>query len=503
LHAHEKENGKNYWFVVPNYFDSSEWKLSLTPKVDSVGFLGRIHDGKGCHEIVEMARKFPRTRFILCGQGDPSRYLIEPNIFYKPPIHGTERSDYLGSLVVCIAPTAFVEPFCGVAVEAQLCGTPVITKDYGAQTETVENFKTGLRCHTLADYSYGIQMALNGEFDRKYIHERAVRLYDMYNVARQYEYAFKTIIDVHNGNNGWYSPMTHITCLKDRSPRVFSILPYFGKFPNYFQLYLDSVGRNESCLTILLLTDIDTSVYKLPTNVIPIVMSLQQIRERLSVFLLETYKVSVEPKDLLLAPYKLIDVKILYSTLFHDLLVQQDVRQTDYVGWGDCDLIYGNLSHFLDFTKTYDVLGGKYGHFTAVRNVPELTSLYKLIPDIPKTILDNTYYYSTDETSFRRLIETGSYNIYPIHDSICDVIPAIYFDKFRPDHATRSSNFFNHLQPVKNIQSIHCTPDSILTTYDDSTSYETAYCHIQKRAMTYDGSSYTSFSITETGFTAI
>jgi len=216
LHGHlERGFGKDYWFVVPNYFDVSHWTFNPSPKVDSVGFLGRIYDGKGCHEIVEMARMFPTTRFILCGQGDPTRYLVEPNIFYKPPIHGTERSDYLGSLVACLAPTGFVEPFCGVATEAQLCGTPVITKDYGAQTETVENFKTGVRCHTLADYCYGIQMALDGKFDRSYIRDRAVQLYDMFNVAKQYEYVFKTIMDVHNGKNGWYSPDTHLTALRD------------------------------------------------------------------------------------------------------------------------------------------------------------------------------------------------------------------------------------------------------------------------------------------------
>jgi glycosyltransferase involved in cell wall biosynthesis len=216
LHAHlEKGWGKNYWFVVPNYFDSRVWPLSLTPKVDTVGFLGRIYDGKGCGEIVEVAKRMPHVRFILCGQGDPSKYLIFPNIVYKPPIHGDERAEYMGSVVALIAPTGFVEPFCGVAVEAQLCGTPVITKDYGAQTETVENFKTGLRCHTLADYEYGINMALRGEFDRKYISERAVRLYDMFNVARQYEYVFKSIMDVYNRKNGWYSPDTHIEVLKE------------------------------------------------------------------------------------------------------------------------------------------------------------------------------------------------------------------------------------------------------------------------------------------------
>jgi hypothetical protein len=215
MHAHlEKGNGNNYWFVVPNYFDSRDWPLSLpspiTPKVDTVGFLGRIYDGKGCGEIVEMARRFPTVRFVLCGQGDPSKYLVVPNIVYKEPIHGTERAEYLGSLIASVAPTMFVEPFCGVAVESQLCGTPVMTKDYGAQTETVEQFKTGVRCHTLSDYCFGIQMALDGKFDRAYIRERAVRLYDMDPVGRQFEYSFKSILDIFNGKNGWYSPDSHL-----------------------------------------------------------------------------------------------------------------------------------------------------------------------------------------------------------------------------------------------------------------------------------------------------
>jgi ribosome biogenesis GTPase A len=56
----------------------------------------------------------------------------------------------------------------------------------------------------------GVQMALDGKFDRQYIHDRAARLYDMYNVAKEYAYAFKTLNDVHNGKNGWYSPDSHL-----------------------------------------------------------------------------------------------------------------------------------------------------------------------------------------------------------------------------------------------------------------------------------------------------
>ena len=51
-----------------------------------------------------------------------------------------------------MVPTYYVEPFCGVNVEAQLCGTPVISNDCGAFTETIENLKTGILAHTLKDF---------------------------------------------------------------------------------------------------------------------------------------------------------------------------------------------------------------------------------------------------------------------------------------------------------------------------------------------------------------
>ena len=200
------EHGKNYWFVVPNYYNILEFPLSLNPDNKTIGFFGRIHDIKGIDVIVAIAKCFPHINFILCGQGDATPYTKNnPNILYMQPITGMERGKYLGSLTALLTPTKFLEPFCGVSVEAQLCGTPVISADYGAFVENIENFKTGLRCHTLSDYCYGVQMALDGKFDRQYIRERAVKLFDMYNVAKLYDYAFKSTLEITNGNNGWYS----------------------------------------------------------------------------------------------------------------------------------------------------------------------------------------------------------------------------------------------------------------------------------------------------------
>lgn len=208
---HNQTTGpSNYFFVIPNYFNTAEFVFRPIPEQRKVGFLGRISHIKGCHIIAEIAKRFPGVDFILCGQGDATPYL-STNVLYKAPIHGSERSDFLGSCVATCCISTYFEPFGGATVESQLCGTPVVCSDVGGLTETVEQFKTGLRGHTLADYCKGIQMALDNKFDRQYIRDRAVRLYDMYNVAHQYKNVFHTVLDLYNANNGWYSPHSYLT----------------------------------------------------------------------------------------------------------------------------------------------------------------------------------------------------------------------------------------------------------------------------------------------------
>jgi glycosyltransferase involved in cell wall biosynthesis len=210
----EKTEQANYWFVIPNYYNISEFPLQLVPNKQTIGFFGRICSIKGCQIVLEVARRFPNTEFIICGQGDPSNFLQAPNIKYKKPIHGSERGEFLGSLSALIAPSCYIEPFCGVNVEAQLCGTPVIAHDYGAFTETIEPFKTGALCHTLADFCAGVQMALDEKFDRQYIHDRAKSKYDMYKLASNYEYVFKNVVNIHNGKNGWYAEDSYLELLE-------------------------------------------------------------------------------------------------------------------------------------------------------------------------------------------------------------------------------------------------------------------------------------------------
>ena len=117
------------------------------------------------------------------------------------------------------------------------------------------------------------------------------------------------------------------------SHSVALILPYFGKFPNYFPLWLKSAGANPS-FTFMIFTDEDMSGYSIPQNVKVHAMSLREIKERAAKYL------DFEP--VLETPYKLCDYKPLYGLIFEDYL-----EGFDFWGHVDPDVIWGDMRHFL------------------------------------------------------------------------------------------------------------------------------------------------------------
>lgn len=199
----EGKSGHDYNWVIPNYFKIDDWDFNPN-QGKYIAYFGRLGDIKGVNIVAEIAKYRPDLKFKICGQGDPKPYLIAPNIEYVPPIHGRERSEFLGNAVAVIMPTRYVEPFGGVTVEAALCGTPVLGSSYGSFTETIEDGKTGFRCRTLADFLAGLEIIESGKLSREYIRSFAEKKYDMYNLAHDYDEAFQQINDVHT-KNGWYT----------------------------------------------------------------------------------------------------------------------------------------------------------------------------------------------------------------------------------------------------------------------------------------------------------
>jgi glycosyltransferase involved in cell wall biosynthesis len=176
-------------FVVPNSYDVDEWPEG--PGGDEVVFLGRLTEGKGIRLILELARMRPDQRFALAGQGDVSLFGDVPsNVRVLGPLTA-ERAAYLGNAKAIIAPSRYVEPFCGTVVEAALCGTPAITSAFGAFTETVAHNRTGYRCQTMREFSDALDKV--GDLNRKDIRARARRLYGLRSVGRAYDAVFQVV----------------------------------------------------------------------------------------------------------------------------------------------------------------------------------------------------------------------------------------------------------------------------------------------------------------------
>jgi 2-polyprenyl-3-methyl-5-hydroxy-6-metoxy-1,4-benzoquinol methylase len=200
MHYHqgkENRNGKNYEWVVPNYYDLNDWEPSYEPG-QYLAFLGRITTLKGIDTIKALADYSPWP-IVLHGQGDPSPW-SHPNIEYRGPIIGTARSDFLRNARALLAPTVFTEPFCGMAVEAMLCGTPVVSVNYGAMTETVTEGIMGYKCHTLQDWIDGINNA--GNLDRRTIASIARNQWSLEACGRRYDKIFCQLNDLYR--RGWY-----------------------------------------------------------------------------------------------------------------------------------------------------------------------------------------------------------------------------------------------------------------------------------------------------------
>jgi len=200
MHYHqgrEGRNGHSYEWVVPNYFDLNDWDVSYE-KGEYLAFLGRICQIKGMDTIRAIAdhSKWP---IVLHGQGDPSDW-NHPNIEYRGPIHGKARSNFLRGARAALMPSVFTEPFAGSGVEAMLCGTPLISVDYGAFTETVVPEVTGFRCHTLQDWLDAIERV--DELSRRTVAYVTRKRYSLEGCGIKYSDIFHKLHDLYR--NGWY-----------------------------------------------------------------------------------------------------------------------------------------------------------------------------------------------------------------------------------------------------------------------------------------------------------
>lgn len=140
------------------------------------------------------------------------------------------------------------------------------------------------------------------------------------------------------------------------------IIPYFGQFPNYFDLWLKSAEKNPT-IDFYIITDNPKKC--ISKNIRFILCSFEDIQNKIF---------SLFGKNAVInAPYKLCDYRPMYFDIFKDIL-----KNYDFWGYCDIDLILGDIRLFLNdkILESYDKIYER-GHMTLFKNCNLTNYLYK------------------------------------------------------------------------------------------------------------------------------
>ena len=203
--------GNWYDAVIPHYLDPNEFTFS-DKKDDYFLFIGRMIENKGPHIAVDVCKKLGK-KIIVAGQPPvpktnpgydnfiKSYGLDQPHVDYLGAVGPEERNKLMTSAKAVFVPSLYLEPFGLVVVESLMCGTPVITTDWGSFPELNLQDVTGYRCRTMDDF----QWAANNvdKIDSHKCREHAVTNYSMDRISGAYKEYFTKITDLFSG--GWYT----------------------------------------------------------------------------------------------------------------------------------------------------------------------------------------------------------------------------------------------------------------------------------------------------------
>jgi hypothetical protein len=189
-----------------------------------------------------------------------------------------------------------------------------------------------------------------------------------------------------------------ITNTSTSKNKIILLLPYFGKWPEYLNLYFKGCELNQ-WLDILFITDCEIPE-KYPPNVKFIKSNLSIVSNLIAENLgLSGFSLPFS--------YKLCDFKPSYGCIFKEY-----IKGYDYWGYGDIDLIYGDLKSKVihEMEQGFDIISARAeivsGSFTLIKNNKYNNQLYAKIEDF-NIFAINPAYIGLDETSHNSTIWEG------------------------------------------------------------------------------------------------
>ena len=137
--------------------------------------------------------------------------------------------------------------------------------------------------------------------------------------------------------------------------KVAIISVYFGQFPKNFEYTKKSIKFNKDYNWLIFSDQYNEEVVDNNLRFIPI--SYQDINNRLKYIFKEDFYIDT--------PYKMVDLKPMFGDLFFDY-----IKDCDWWGFTDLDVIYGNLNNFIndDVLDNFEVISQNhrnlFGPFT-------------------------------------------------------------------------------------------------------------------------------------------
>lgn len=264
--------------------------------------------------------------------------------------------------------------------------------------------------------------------------------------------------------------------MNDSKYKIGIIVPYFGKFNDYFDLWLMSCKHNPT-IQWLLFTD-DRTPYEYPTNVFVNYMEFAD--------LVELIKKKYDFHISLETPYKLCDFKVAYGEIFEEYL-----SGYDYWGYCDTDIIFGDIRKFIP-----DDILGKYnklfigGHFSLYKNTKNVNSIYRFNHGLKfyyyKEVFQSSKSFAFDEYSGGKglgavfTIRNDFYNECPFSDILINKYAFHTTDEI---YGTEDS-MINAREKKYKIYKF--SKGRLFETYllnDEVVNDEKMYVHVQKRKM--------------------
>lgn len=166
-------------------------------------FMGRMNYDKGLDLAIRLAKEMGR-KLIVAGQGEPEKilgYKLPPHVEFLGGSIGLEkrRECYSRALLV-IMPTLYSEPFGMIVPEAGASGKPILTTDWGAFRETVQNGVNGYRSRSFPEFVDNAKKIEEGLIESQNCRDWAMQ-YSLKNAAIKYDKYFKRVSHFLNSGN--------------------------------------------------------------------------------------------------------------------------------------------------------------------------------------------------------------------------------------------------------------------------------------------------------------